>query len=137
MSLNCIKQVNTNQKLIGVVSMKRTFKQESALILRQEKYNNRPSFTKKYVNDRNTSLSNFKRVIFYLTGTTKNYTKIEDRLKESQPEALKMRGKLVEWHFDTNKIWNEILMQDEYFKKVIKAKRIENYDELSIRAYSY
>jgi len=102
-----------------------------------ENYNNNwPYFAKKYVNNRTNSLAEVKRVYVYILGNTKGYTAFENHLKDLQPEAKRTCGKLIEWHFDTEFLWDAFLLHEK-MAKIIVARQINNWEELSNRAYTY
>jgi hypothetical protein len=101
-----------------------------------EIYNNTPYYKKKYVNNRNNSFAEVKRIYVYLLGNTKGYSSFEKDLREKQPDAKKYRENNIEWHLDVEVIW-EMLMAHETMSRIIKAKKIDSYEELCIKAYVY
>jgi len=114
---------------------KRSLKQEADIInYMDNKYSKR--IDKKYVSHRTNSIAELKRVYIYLIGNMKGFTPFENKMKEKYPEAKSYRGKNVEWNFIYEDIWEE-LMQHEKMSQIIKAKKIDNYEELCDKAGKY
>lgn len=91
---------------------------------------------KYYLNGRTNSLAEVARIFRYLFGNYKEYYKFEKVLKEEQPGACLRHGKNVEWHFDTGLVWG-LLKENYTVQRILKARKIENYEELSHNAYLY
>lgn len=115
---------------------RKTIQTEANTAKRMESYNKSPYFAKKYVNNRGNSFAELKRIYVYILGNTKGYTALENRIKAEQPDACKSRGSNTEWHLDTNKVW-DTLMSYERINKIVTARKINNYEELSSREYTY
>lgn len=121
--------------------MKKTLQREANIMKSMEIYDNSPYYKKKYVNNRINSLAELKRIYIYLIGNTKGYTAFENSIKEQQPEAKFYRGKSksnnsIEWNLQSDKVWDELLSHEK-MSRVIKAMRIETYEELCSRVLVY
>lgn len=107
---------------------KRTLKQEADIInYMDNQYPKR--IDKKYVSHRTNSIAELKRIYLYLIGNMKGFTPFETKLKEKYPEAKSYRGSNVEWNFIYEDIWKE-LIEHEKMSQIIKAMKIESYEEL-------
>lgn len=120
---------------------RRTLKTEANIIKGMEMYDKTPSFNKKYVNNRINSLAEVKRIYLYLIGNMRGYTAFERLIKEKQPDATFNRSKTnskhsIEWNLDTQDVWEELL-NHEKMSIVIKAMRIDSYEELCSRTQVY
>lgn len=120
---------------------KKTLQSEANIIQRMEWYDKKPSFKKKYVNNRINSLAEVKRIYLFLMGNMRGYTAFEKLIKEKQPNATFNKSKTnsrhsIEWNLETQDVWEELLKHDK-MSIVIKAMKIDSYEELCGRTQIY
>jgi|GEM_PF-3711591 len=115
--------------------MKRSLYREAQSIKGSEEYRRR--IDKKYVGNRMTSLVEMKRVYSYFMGNTKGAAQFLDQLKTSYPEARTMRGKLIEWNFDGDRIFEEFILTNEFFALKCSKQKITSFAELSAKVSPY
>ena len=109
---------------------KRTIQAVANTAKSMEKYEDRPFFKKKYVMNRTNSLKEAERLYVYLLGSTKGWDPFKKKLQRLQPEAKRMRGKNVEWHFDTEFLW-DMFNENEKMRNIIEKRKIESMEEMS------
>lgn len=115
---------------------KKTLQAAANLQQRMEWYEKSPYYAKKYVTNRTNSLAEMKRIYVWLTGVTRGLGPFERTLKETYPGAERHIGKNVQWHFNQDDLW-EFLMAEERFARIIKHRRIRDFEDLCIQALVY
>ena len=115
--------------------MKKSLYREAQSIKAGEEYRRR--IDKKYVGNRMTSLEEMKRVYSYFMGNLKGAAQFLDQLKTSYPDARTMRGKLVEWNFDGDRIFEEYILTNEFFSLKCSKQKISCFAELSAKVSPY
>ena len=115
-----------------MTTRKRAIKSEVYSVKREEDHNEYVKKAKIDVRYRTNSLNEAKRIYIHLKGNAKGFTKFAEGLKERCPDAKLITNDVVAWHFNGQDMW-EYFNEDEYFKKVLKAMRIDNIEELNHR----